>query len=98
MIKPQDPGGGDGEVGAPRPHQSSQRGPVATAVVGDGLVLARQVGEGPLHRLGDGEAGVVDDVTQVGVGEQLLVVVDFIDGEQHGLSPTEGPEIKAEGV
>lgn len=97
VIESQYPGGGNGQVGAPGAHQSGQGGPVPTAVVGHSLVLARQVGEGALHRLGDGEARVVDDVAQVGVGQQVVPFVDFVDGEQHGLGPAEGAEVKAEG-
>lgn len=97
MIKSQYPRGGDGQVGAPSAHQSSEGSAVATAVVGHGLVLARQVGEGALHRLGDGEAGVVDDVAQVGVGQQVFLLVDFVDGKQHGLGPAESTEVKPGG-
>lgn len=94
VIEPQYPGSGDGQIRATGAHKSSQGCPSATAVVGYGLILACQVGEGALHGLGDGEAGVVDDVAQVGVGQQVIPVVDFIDGKQHGLGPAEGTVIK----
>lgn len=96
VIKSKDPGGGNGQIGAPSTHQSSQRRPVPAAVVGDGLILARQVGEGALHGLRDGEAGVIDDVAQVRVGQQVLPFVDFIDGKQHGLGPAKGAEVEPE--
>lgn len=94
VVESEDPGGGDGQVGASGAHQGGQRRPVPAAVVGHGLVLARQVGEGALHGLGDGEAGVIDDVPQVGVGQQILPLVDLVDGEQHGLGPAEGAEVE----
>lgn len=97
MVKSKYPSGGNGQIRAPGAHQSSQGGPVPAAVVGNSLILARQVGEGALHGLGDGEAGVVDDVAQVSAGQQVLPFVDFVDGKQHGLGPAEGAEVKPGG-
>lgn len=95
MVKAKYSGRGNGQVGAASAHEGSERRPVTAAVVGYCLVLARQVGQSPLHRLGDGEAGVVDDVTEVGVGQQVGPLVNFIDGKQHGLGPAEGTEVKS---
>lgn len=97
VIETKYPSGGNGQVRTPSAHQSSQRRPTPTAVVGYGLVLTRQIGEGALYGLGDGKAGVVDDVAQVGVGQQVFPFVYFVDGKQHGLGPTEGTEVKPEG-
>lgn len=47
---------------------------VATALVGHGLVL---------HSLGDGDAGVIDDIAQVCIREKICLLVDLINGEEH---------------
>lgn len=97
VVQAQDASRSDGEVGAAGTHESSQWGPRATAVVGHGLVLAREVGQSALHCLGDGEAGVVNDVAQISLWQQVRTAVYFFDGKQHGLCPTEGTEVKSGG-
>lgn len=97
MVKAKYSGSGNGQVRAPSTHEGSKRRPVTAPVVGYCFVLARQVSQSPFHRLGDGEAGVVDDVTQVSLGQQVVPFVNFIDSKQHGLGPAESAEVESEG-
>lgn len=94
IVEAEDSGRSDGQVTPPRPDHSGERRPVPTAVVGHGFVLTRQEGQSSFYRLGDGEARVVDDVPEVGVGQQVLPFVDLVNGEQHRLRPAESTEIE----
>lgn len=64
-----------------------------------GHILQNGLGSHELHSAPQGlvrcTARVIDLVAQGDVGKESLVSVDLLNGEDHGLHPTEGSEVKS---
>ena len=62
--------------------------------MGPVFVLSCKKCHSSLHCFGDRETGVEDLVAQSVVGQNILPLINLLDGVDHGFHPAETPEIK----